>query len=163
MNSTDTNKNVDQKAECQEYNNFHNIVELSSSSVALSSRMTVDMAKAFKESENNKAGTGATSTHDSPGLLGNLGSFLRANSFGQDLPISGNKVPLDLSLKVSIHLISSFSLNWCHMLSNTSKYMGMRELMFPFDFSHDKGDTKYNPCSQFSQQNICMSCPSLRK
>ena len=100
MNSTDTNKNVDQKAEFQEYNNFHNIVELSSSSVALSSRMTVDMAKAFKGSENNKAATSATSTHDSPGLLGNLGSFLHANSFGQDLPIARNKVPLDLSLKV---------------------------------------------------------------
>ena len=119
MNSTDTNKNVDKKAKCQEYNNFHNIVELSSSSVAFSSRMTVDMAKAFKGLENNKATIGATSTHDSPGLLGNLGSFLRANSFGQDLPIAGNKVPLDLSLKVSIRLISSFSLNWCHMVSNT--------------------------------------------
>ena len=151
MNSTDTNKNVDQKAECQEYNNFHNIVELFSSSVALSSRMTVDMAKAFKGLENNKASTGATSTHDPPGLLGNLGSSLRTNNFGQNLPIAGNKVPLDLSLKVSIRLISSFSLNWCHMLSNTSKYMGMKEFMFPFDFAHDKGDTKYNPCSQFSQ------------
>ena len=60
MNSTDTNKNVDKKAECQEYNNFHNIVDLSSSSIALSSRMTVDMAKVFKGSENNKAATGAT-------------------------------------------------------------------------------------------------------
>lgn len=152
MNSTDTNKNVDQKAECQEYNNFRNVAELSSSSAALSSRMTVDMAKAFKGLANNKASTGATSTHDSPGLLGNLGSSLRANSFGQDLPIAGNKVPLDLSLKVSIRLISSSSLNWCHMLSNTSKYKGMKEFMFPFEFAHDKGDTKYNPCSQFSQQ-----------
>lgn len=151
-NSTYTNKNVEQKVECQEYNNFLNVAELSSSSPALSSRTTVDMAKAFKGLANNKVSTIATSTHDSPGLLGSLGSSLRANSFGQDLPITGDKVPLDLSLKVSMRLISSSSLNWCHMLSNTSRYMGMKEFMFLFDSSHDKGHSNYKPCSQFSQQ-----------
>ena len=43
MNSTYTNKSVEQKVEYQEYKNFCNVAELSSSSPALSSRTTVDM------------------------------------------------------------------------------------------------------------------------
>ena len=61
--------------------------------------MAIDIAKAFKGSENNKAATGATSTHDTLRLLGNLGSFLRANSFGQDFPIAGNKVTFGSELE----------------------------------------------------------------
>lgn len=152
INSAYTNKNVELKAECQEYNNFRNVAELSSSSPALSSTTTVDMAKAFKGLANNKASTVVTQPRDSPGLLGNLGSSLHANSFGHDLPIAGDRVPLDLSLKVNMRLISSSSLNWCHMLNNTSKYMGMKEFMFRFDCSHDKVHANYNSCSQFSQQ-----------
>eukprot|EP01018_Ginkgo_biloba_P028222 Gb_39202 [translate_table: standard] len=140
-NSPCANENAEEKAGTHVQNKFRNVAELSSSSPAVSFGASIDMAKVLKGLAGTKVSALATPIHNSEGPLGASGSSVSTNSFNHELQIPGDKVPLDLSLKVSMRLVSSTSLNWCNRLNTTCQYMGMKEFIFPCDSRQENGCT----------------------
>ncbi|KAH9306276.1 hypothetical protein KI387_010680, partial [Taxus chinensis] len=140
-NGTFTSENLEERTMSENHNKFLNVAELSKSSQAPASGTTVDMDKAIKGLVNNKGATVLPSIHDSSGSLEDLGPNFPGNRFSHEVQIDGDKVPLDLSLKVSMRLVSCSSLKWCHRMNTTSEFMGMKEFIFSLDSLQDKVHT----------------------
>ncbi|KAF6169922.1 hypothetical protein GIB67_034314 [Kingdonia uniflora] len=70
----------------------------------------------------------------------NISSPHLAN-FSSEIDILGHKIPLDFTLKATIRLVSSSSVNWCHRLSTSSNLKGVIHFASQFD------------C--FGNQNVC--------
>ncbi|KAL5708949.1 hypothetical protein ACHQM5_019691 [Ranunculus cassubicifolius] len=66
-------------------------------------------------------------THFLNNIFGRVGdhSSVHLGNFSTEFQIPGQKIPLDLTLKTSIKLVSSSSVKWCHRLLNNSDFDGM--------------------------------------
>ncbi|KAL7137203.1 hypothetical protein ABFS83_10G077000 [Erythranthe nasuta] len=95
-------------------NTFKSVRELSLGAENLNGFSYVDMGKALK-------GLVSCDPHAASALLpesiDNTGKNM-AKSFCSELHIPGHKIPLDLTLKTSMRLTSSSSVNWFHRLIN---------------------------------------------
>ncbi|GLJ09876.1 hypothetical protein SUGI_0117500 [Cryptomeria japonica] len=140
-NCTLTCENVEETSMSVNYNKFLNVAELSKNSQVLASGTTIDMDKALKGLANNKVATATPATHDLPGSLGDSVHDFPSNTVGHEVQIDGDKIPLDLSLKASMRLVSSSPLKWCHQMTTTSEFMGMKEFIFSLDSLEDSFQT----------------------
>lgn len=93
---------------------FRTVAELSLGSDNLSGLSNVDMDKALK-------GLVANDPLTASSLLAKSSQLKLQSSFS-DFIISGNKTPLDLTLKTSMRVVSSTSVNWFHRSVNCSTF-----------------------------------------
>ncbi|XP_071908560.1 uncharacterized protein [Coffea arabica] len=93
---------------------FRNVAELSLGGDSLSGPLNVDMDKALKGLVANDRLTASASLAKS--------SELKLQSSFSDFIISGNKTPLDLTLKTTMRVVSSTSVNWFHRSVNCGTF-----------------------------------------
>ncbi|KAK8488464.1 hypothetical protein V6N11_059441 [Hibiscus sabdariffa] len=98
---------------------FLSVTELSSGGQKLSGLSTVDMDKALKGLAACEAIPNFAS--DSSERLDDLST----GNFCSDYHVTGNKIPLDFTLKTYARLVSSSSVNWLHRSMMCGTYNGM--------------------------------------
>ncbi|KAI3889282.1 hypothetical protein MKW92_005736 [Papaver armeniacum] len=108
-------------------NTFLNVAVLSKGNENSCGQLTLDMNSVLK-------GLGRDVPTTSKSLcesLDQLNNIQVANSgrFRSTFKISGHKTPIDLTLKSSMRLVSSSSVNWCHRLITNSTFYGITQLM----------------------------------
>ncbi|KAK8504450.1 hypothetical protein V6N12_030546 [Hibiscus sabdariffa] len=98
---------------------FLSVTELSSGGQKLSGLSTVDMDKALKGLAACEAIPNFAS--DSSERLDDLST----RNFCSDYHMTGNKIPLDFTLKTYVRMLSSSSVNWLHRSMMCGTYNGM--------------------------------------
>ncbi|PIN22907.1 hypothetical protein CDL12_04373 [Handroanthus impetiginosus] len=130
--SNQTNNSTEKYAN----NTFKSVLELSLGGEKLNGSSSVDMGKALK-------GLVSCRPHAASALL--AGSVNRAvniaQSFCSEFQIPDYKIPLDLTLKTNMRLLSSTSVDWFHRLTNCAPLNAM-DL-----FSHVDCQTQSITCS----------------
>ncbi|XP_042503567.1 protein downstream neighbor of Son [Macadamia integrifolia] len=108
-----------QTTEKYSQNTFRTVAELSSGNERLSGLAAVDMDKALKGLLSREPSAVSHPSGDSNEKLGNIPS-IKSRTFISEFHIPGQKIPLDFTLKTSMRLASSSSVNWCHRLAVSS-------------------------------------------
>ncbi|XP_068650672.1 uncharacterized protein [Aristolochia californica] len=116
---------------------FRTVAELSSKSENLSKSSLIDMDKALKGMVVCDLPTRSHSSYDSLGRVGSNLSTSLASSFS-NIHFPGQKTPLDLTLKATIRLVSSSSVNWCHRLGASSTLYAMAQFASQFGWARDE-------------------------
>ncbi|KAJ0245745.1 hypothetical protein HA466_0181680 [Hirschfeldia incana] len=121
--SDDTNTKARQANEKCSQSIFRSVTELSTRGEALSSLPDIDMSKALK---------GLATCVPLPVYPGDVdeksdSASLRGN-FVPEFHVPGREIPLDLSMKTYVRLVSSSPLNWLHRSIMSSTYNGMPQL-----------------------------------
>ncbi|XP_059668609.1 uncharacterized protein LOC132313713 [Cornus florida] len=105
--------------------------ELSLGGEKLSGLGTVDLDKAFKELVAHEAPKSTTLPADSSERSGDATS----GNFCSEFHIPGRKAPLDFTLKTTMRVVSSSSVNWFHRLVTSDSQNGISQLMSQFGCS----------------------------
>lgn len=121
--SDDTNTKARQANEGCSQCIFRSVTELSTRGEELSCLPDIDMTKALK---------GLATSVQLPIYPGDISeksdtASLRGN-FVPEFLVSGREIPLDLSIKTYVRLVSSSPLNWLHRSIMSSTYNGMPQL-----------------------------------
>lgn len=121
--SDDTNTESRQANERCRQSIFRSVTELSTRGEALSCLPDIDMSKALK---------GLATCVPLPVYPGDISeksdtASLRGN-FVPELHVPGREIPLDLSTKTYVRLVSASPLNWLHRSIMSSTYNGMPQL-----------------------------------
>ncbi|KAL6559070.1 hypothetical protein OROHE_006439 [Orobanche hederae] len=105
------------------YNTFKSVKELSLGGEILNGVSSVDMGKALKGLISCESRAASAPRLDSSDKTGNI----MLPTFCSEIRTPGHKIPLDLTLKTYMRLLSSSSVNWFHRLANcaTSNSMAM--------------------------------------
>ncbi|XP_068635393.1 uncharacterized protein [Aristolochia californica] len=114
---------------------FRTVAELSSKGEKLSESSLIDMDKALKGMVVRDLPTMSHSSSDSLGRVGGDPLTSLASSFS-NIHFPGQKSPLDLTLKATIRLISSSSVNWCHRLGASSTLFAMSQFQSQVDLAN---------------------------
>ncbi|ESQ44995.1 hypothetical protein EUTSA_v10010226mg [Eutrema salsugineum] len=102
---------------------FRSVTELSTRGEELSCLPDIDMNKALK----GLATCEPLPVH--PGdITGKSDTALLSGHFMSEIHVPGQKIPLDLSMKTYVRLVSSSPLNWLHRSIMGSTYNGMPQL-----------------------------------
>ncbi|KAG8376834.1 hypothetical protein BUALT_Bualt09G0105100 [Buddleja alternifolia] len=107
-------------------NIFKSVRELSLGSEKLNGSSSVDMGKALKGLVAREPHAASASLSESIDRTGNI----MHQSFCSEFHTSGHKIPLDLTLKTNMRLVSSSSVNWFHRLINCGTLNGMGLLSY---------------------------------
>ncbi|KAL6521213.1 hypothetical protein OROGR_017782 [Orobanche gracilis] len=105
------------------YNTFKSVKELSVGGEKSNGVSSVDMGKALKGLISCESRAASAPRPDSSDKKGNI----MLPTFCSEIRTPGHKIPLDLTLKSYMRLLSSSSVNWFHRLANcaTSNSMAM--------------------------------------
>lgn len=129
---------------CSE-NTFRSVTELSAGGEKLSGRETVDLDKALKglvahEPPPRSSLASDSSERKGDFTLGNLCS---------EFHIPGRKSPLDFTLKTTMRVVSSSSVNWFHRLIACGAYSGGAQFTSAFQVGCSEGQ-KMSSSSEFT-------------
>ncbi|KAI3443343.1 hypothetical protein Pfo_000008 [Paulownia fortunei] len=102
-------------------NTFKSVRELSLGGEKLNGSSSVDMGKALKGLVSCEPRAASAPLAESIDRKGNI----VPHSFCSEFHIPGHKIPLDLTLKTNMRLLSSSSVNWFHRLINCATVNGM--------------------------------------
>ncbi|KAI3836273.1 hypothetical protein MKX03_007542 [Papaver bracteatum] len=108
-------------------NTFLNVAVLSKGNENSCGQLTLDMNSVLK-GLGRDAPTTSKSLCESLDQLNNI-QVANSGRFPSTFQISGHKTPIDLTLKSSMRLVSSSSVNWCHRLITNSTFYGITQLM----------------------------------
>ncbi|KAK6131621.1 hypothetical protein DH2020_034635 [Rehmannia glutinosa] len=108
-----SNQNNNSTEKCI-YNTFKSVQELSQGGEKLKGSSSVDMGRALKGLVSSESR--ATSAPRPESIYG-AGNTV-PHSFCSEIHIPGHKIPLDLTLKTNMRVLSSSSVNWFHRLIN---------------------------------------------
>lgn len=108
-------------------NMFLNVAVLSKGNENSCGQLTLDMNSVLK-GLGRDAQTTSKSLCESLDQLNNI-QVANSGRFRSTFQISGHKTPIDLTLKSSMRLVSSSSVNWCHRLITNSTFYGITQLM----------------------------------
>lgn len=126
-------QNLHQTSKPSLFSTFRDVTQLSTRLQENSSGPAVDMAKAFKGMSASRAAnsseptTGVTLAAEGPQSLSLLTN--RAQIKPPSLCITGNKLPLDLSLKTNIRFTSTTSFERCERITNKDLCTGMKRFL----------------------------------
>ncbi|OVA02371.1 Donson [Macleaya cordata] len=115
-------------------NMFRTVAELSLGNEKSSGQPTLDMNTVLKGLRTREAPTTSQSPADSLEQRSDL-PFVHSGRFPSEFQISGHKTPIDLTLKTTMWLVSSSSVNWCHRLTTRSTFYGTAQFMSQFGCS----------------------------
>ncbi|KAK1257527.1 hypothetical protein QJS04_geneDACA023802 [Acorus gramineus] len=121
-----TKDNVDksyQKLEKCSQSTFRSVAEISLGGVMPSGPIGIDMDKALKGLVARDPPLSSVSNIEYSEKVGDLPS-ISSGKFCSEFHISGNRIPLDLTLKTTMRLVSSSSVKWCHRLSTCGSNNG---------------------------------------
>ncbi|XP_026420927.1 protein downstream neighbor of Son-like [Papaver somniferum] len=108
-------------------NTFLNVAVLSKGNENSCGQLTLDMNSVLK-GLGRDAPTTSKSLSESLDQLNNI-QVANSGRFRSNFQISGHKTPIDLTLKSSLRLVSSSSVNWCHRLITNSTFYGITQFM----------------------------------
>lgn len=108
-------------------NTFLNVAVLSKGNENSCGQLTLDMNSVLK-GLGRDAPTTSKSLSESLDQLNNI-QLANSGRFRSNFQISGHKTPIDLTLKSSLRLVSSSSVNWCHRLITNSTFYGITQFM----------------------------------
>ncbi|KAJ4979926.1 hypothetical protein NE237_010706 [Protea cynaroides] len=126
-----------QAIEKHSQNTFRSVAELSFGNERLSGLVNVDMDKALKGLLSREPSAVSRPTDDSNEKLGDVTS-IHSRTFVSEFHIPGQKAPLDFTLKTSMRLVSSSSVNWCHRLAVNSTCSTMPQFVSQVGGSRDQ-------------------------
>ncbi|XP_043714261.1 protein downstream neighbor of Son-like isoform X1 [Telopea speciosissima] len=116
VSAKDSRTQAHQTTEMYRQNTFRTVAELSSGNERLSGLGTVDMDIALKGLLSREPSAVSHPTGESNEKFGDIPS-IHSGTFVSEFHIPGQKTPLDFTLKTSMRLVSSSSVNWCHRLA----------------------------------------------
>ncbi|KAK1287438.1 hypothetical protein QJS10_CPB19g01246 [Acorus calamus] len=112
-----------QKLEKCSQSTFRSVAEISLGGVMPSGPVGIDMDKALKGLVARDPPVSSVSNIEYSEKVGDLPS-ISSGKFCSEFHISGNRIPLDLTLKTTMRLVSSSSVKWCHRLSTCGSNNG---------------------------------------
>lgn len=111
--------------------NFLNVAELSSAADGSSvSAATIDMGKALKGLATLEPRVDNGLADDSSERRGDLATTIAGNFFSE-IHVPGQKAPLDLTLKTSMRVVSSSSVNWKKKMRGSQGFKILHSWMYP--------------------------------
>uniref|UniRef100_A0A5B6YNA1 Protein downstream neighbor of Son n=1 Tax=Davidia involucrata TaxID=16924 RepID=A0A5B6YNA1_DAVIN len=126
---------------------FRSVKELSLGGEKSSGMETVDLDKALKGLVSREPPSVSTLPVD---FSERTGDFTFGN-LCYDFQIPGRKTPLDLTLKTTMRVVSSSSVNWFHRLFASGSHNGMTQFMSQFGCS---GDQNMSCSSELSSTKV---------
>ncbi|KAL8517620.1 hypothetical protein ACS0TY_015750 [Phlomoides rotata] len=105
---------TDNSSETSTTGTFKSVRELSLGGGMSNNSLSVDMGKALRGLVSCEPHAASAPLAESIDKMGNI----RSKSFCSEIHVPGHKVPLDLTLKTTMRLQSSSSVNWFHRLIN---------------------------------------------
>ncbi|KAK1288165.1 hypothetical protein QJS10_CPB19g01258 [Acorus calamus] len=121
-----------QKLEKCSQSTFRSVAEISLGGVMPSGPVGIDMDKALKGLLARDPPVSSVTNIEYSEKVGDLPS-ISSGKFRSEFHISGNRIPLDLTLKTTMRLVSSSSVKWCHRLSTCGSNNGLGHYASPFD------------------------------
>ncbi|CAA2995311.1 Hypothetical predicted protein [Olea europaea subsp. europaea] len=105
---------------------FRSVTQLSQGGENLNGLTLVDMDKALKGLVSCESLTASVPLNESTDITGGI---MPQNS-SSEFHVAGQKTPLDLTLKTTIRVLSSSSVNWFHRLVSHGSFGGMAPFMY---------------------------------
>ncbi|KAL2533456.1 hypothetical protein Adt_06807 [Abeliophyllum distichum] len=121
----DCTNQTDMTGKCSN-STFRSVTQLSQGGENLNGLSLVDMDKALKGLVACESLTASVPLSESTDITGGI----MPQSFSTEFHVPGQKTPLDLTLKTTMRVLSSSSVNWFHRLVNCSSLSGMAQFMY---------------------------------